>query len=930
MKRGGDPMTTRNSHGCGRFVAGVCAPALLSSVALGSAALAQTNVAAAPAQPAPDELEQVVVTATRQTSTVNRVPMSVSAATQRNLDQQGIRTIGDLQGTVPALQLTQQLGSGVGNFAIRGIVQSPAGAATTGFYLDDTPLQKRNVAGGFATGNGTPLPPLFDLDRIEVLRGPQGTLYGGSSQGGTIRYIQPQPSLTRYSQYVKLQYSTPKKGEDSWQVGAAVGGPIVQDKLGFRVSAFRSRTGGFVDLIEPMNGQLWAKNTGQGDIREFRAALTWAITDRAKLTYAYFGSQDKTDNYNTSSTIAPAGTFALPTTCYNTALYSTTALPPGGTPRTVATTAAACAAAQASNPAVYILPGATYGPYNLDRYQSLVTDRSPSKTNLEIQSLTFDYDFGPMTMKAITSYFEDENKVVEPTAAGSNRVPGTFLVTDPLSGDVRTGATAINWNAVYGSLPARFQGGHTLALNPRYGFTQEIRFASAADNRFSWVAGVFYSNIRNRQVFDAYYQLMMVGNVLYGFPHSALGVRQRYGTSGQEVVPGQVTNFSYRRQNMKDVEVAGFAEGNYWIVPDRLRATVGLRISRVTFDYWNLYTGQATGVGADNPNPAFQVPNPSNGGANSGSTAESPVTPKFGLQYNFNPDNFVYAQAAKGFRPGGVNPYPAIAVCGLALNTYGLAATELPLNYDSDTVWSYEAGGKFRVLNNRVQLNGSAYRIDWKNPQVTISPGFQCGLVSTYNAEAARSEGFELEAPARRFRNLTLNGSVGYQNSRYTKTTIGVTGRPTAGNNFVQSNLLVSLAGQKLPVAPWTIGVGGRYDVELTSAARGYVRADWRYTSSYEQFAFGIGSFSPDANRVPAIQNTNVRLGVEYGDFDLNLFVNNLFDRKAGAVAGGRTGCATAAQGGTAACTTYSAYTPFYQINTGYPREIGIQIAYRH
>src|SRR5665213_1947148 len=75
-----------------------------------------------------------------------------------------------------------------------------AGAATTGFYLDDAPLQKRNGS-GFGSQNGTPVPAMFDLDRIEVLRGPQGTLFGGSSEGGTIRFIQAQPSLTRYSAY---------------------------------------------------------------------------------------------------------------------------------------------------------------------------------------------------------------------------------------------------------------------------------------------------------------------------------------------------------------------------------------------------------------------------------------------------------------------------------------------------------------------------------------------------------------------------------------------------------------------------------------------------------------------------------------------------------------------------------------------------------
>jgi outer membrane receptor protein involved in Fe transport len=912
--------------------------ALVASMAA-SAAVAQATEAQNTAQADQNQLEQVVVTATRQADTVNRVPLSVTAQTQRSLDQQGIRNIADLQATVPALQVTQQLGSGVGNFSIRGIVQSAAGAATTGFYLDDTPLQKRNVAGGVATANGTPVPPLFDLERIEVLRGPQGTLYGGSSQGGTIRYIQPQPSLTRYSAYARAQASTPKSGEESYEAGFAFGGPIIQDKLGFRISAFGRNQGGFIDMVDPITRQVWKEDTGDNRVRLWRGAITWAPTEQSRVTFAYLSSRDLTDNVNTSYTLTPAGPITTPTVCFNTAAYNAATPPPGGVPQPVARGDAACAAARAANPAVHILPGATYGPYDLERYQSLATDVSPSKTNLQVASLTFDYDFENFSVKAITSYIDDQNKTIAPETSQINRYPGNTLanpitgtVIDAITGEPRVVMAGLNFNAAFGpNVPVRFQGGHFVTNNRRYGLTQEIRFTSSnAASPLSWVAGVYYSNIRNPQRYDNYYQLSQAGAVLYGYPFSQAGVRQRYGVGALETAPGLFNNFDARRQNMKDVEIAAFAEGNYWIIPEKLRATVGLRISRVSFDYSNLFIGPVTSVGPDNLNPALQVPNATNGGANSGSVTESPVTPKFGLQYNITENDLIYLTAAKGFRAGGVNPLPSVGICGNALNVYGLTPIDLPQSYDADTVWSYEAGAKLRVLQNRVQLNGAVYRIDWKNPQVTLSPGFQCGLVSTYNAESARSQGFEFEAQARVFSGLTMNAAVGYNNAKFTATTIGVAGRPTPGNNFVQSNLVIAQDGQKMPVAPWTFSVGGRFDHALSSSLRGYIRADWRYAKAFDQFQFGIGTFNPDVNRIPAIQNTNVRVGVEYGDFDINLFVNNLFDRDNGGMTGGRSGCATPAQGGTAACTTYSTYTPFYQINTGYPREIGFQIAYRH
>jgi len=159
----------------------------IAATAAAPAATAATAVTAPPA------IEEVVVTATRQTDTVNKVALSIAAVTQKNLDQQGIKNAADLTRVIPALTLTNQT-AGVATFGIRGIVAS-VGAATTGVYLDDTSVTKRANA-GVSQNNGAPVPTLFDLERVEVLKGPQGTLYGGSSQGGTIRFITPTPSLT--------------------------------------------------------------------------------------------------------------------------------------------------------------------------------------------------------------------------------------------------------------------------------------------------------------------------------------------------------------------------------------------------------------------------------------------------------------------------------------------------------------------------------------------------------------------------------------------------------------------------------------------------------------------------------------------------------------------------------------------------------------
>ena len=134
--------------------------------------------------------------------------------------------------------------------SIRGIY-SGGGAATTAIYIDDVPVQVRVGIVGLV---GATLPAVFDLDRVEVLRGPQGTLFGSSAEGGAIRFITPEPSLDEYSGYSRADVGYTDDGAPSYEAGAAFGGPIVADELGFRVSAWHRRDGGYVDHISAIPG----------------------------------------------------------------------------------------------------------------------------------------------------------------------------------------------------------------------------------------------------------------------------------------------------------------------------------------------------------------------------------------------------------------------------------------------------------------------------------------------------------------------------------------------------------------------------------------------------------------------------------------------------------------------------------------------------
>ena len=221
-------------------------------------------------------LEEVVVTANRREENLSKVPISVSAFTQEAMDLRGIRDFSDVARFTPGVQIDA---NGTNSISIRGI-SSSRGAGTTGIYIDDTPIQMRPMG---VNADDT-LPKTFDMARVEVLRGPQGTLFGAGSEGGTVRYIMTQPSLSEYSSYARSEMSYTEGGSPNYEAGLALGGPIVEDVLGFRVSAWYRRDGGWIDLVDPTTLQLVDKNTNHDETTVLRAAMTWAPTAGVKVT----------------------------------------------------------------------------------------------------------------------------------------------------------------------------------------------------------------------------------------------------------------------------------------------------------------------------------------------------------------------------------------------------------------------------------------------------------------------------------------------------------------------------------------------------------------------------------------------------------------------------------------------------------------------
>jgi iron complex outermembrane recepter protein len=226
------------------------------------------------------QLEEIVVTATKRAESQEKVPLSITAYTQDTLDKQQAKDFNDIVRLTPGVTLTPQTrGNTAGSdVSIRGI-SSGAGAATVGIYIDEAPVQIRPDS----LSSVNPYPRIFDLERVEILRGPQGTLFGAGSEGGTIRFITPDPSLDHYSSYVRSDLSTTRGGDPSYEFGAAGGGPIADDELGFRVSAWYRRDGGYIDRISWTDQQLLERNSNWDDAKVLRGALRWRPLDNLNL-----------------------------------------------------------------------------------------------------------------------------------------------------------------------------------------------------------------------------------------------------------------------------------------------------------------------------------------------------------------------------------------------------------------------------------------------------------------------------------------------------------------------------------------------------------------------------------------------------------------------------------------------------------------------
>jgi len=219
------------------------------------------------------EIEEIIVTATKREEKLSDIPMAVQAITDIQLEQTAVRELTDIINLIPGASEGRTTNAGTRTYQVRGVAGF-YGDSTTGYYIDE-------AAYALPNRNWAPLVPAVDLQRVEILRGPQGTLYGLGSMGGTIRVITKDPDLEQFRIHTRIGVSETDGGDDNHYGDLSLSVPLVKDKLGVRLTASTEEKGGFAE------SPTFPGAKDKDEIDNYRVKLLWQPTDAFRLKLGY-------------------------------------------------------------------------------------------------------------------------------------------------------------------------------------------------------------------------------------------------------------------------------------------------------------------------------------------------------------------------------------------------------------------------------------------------------------------------------------------------------------------------------------------------------------------------------------------------------------------------------------------------------------------
>lgn len=755
----------------------------------------------------PDDAE-IIVTASGREQGASKVPYNVTARSEAELREENITDIKKLIAESPSINAPQNGARFADSVTVRGLNVSPVNAnnieqfarSTLAYYLDDTPLP--NIAYR-----------IKDISRVETLLGPQGTLYGAGSLGGTVRYITNKPDFDAVSGRISSSVFVAQGGSLSHDTDAMINIPLGSN-FAFRGSIARLDDNGYTNRVSNPSWRTgavaWttfpnaAKNLYKDDdynrVTSGRASLAWKLSDDVTITLAH-AQQKQLAHGTTATSLLPLG-IANATSPAQIAAYIAN---PG-----------APAACVATNNCQFT--NSLQTPF-LDGIDT-VASRYPEFANrkFRLSSFDFDADLGFANLHSSTSYFKDSRRG-QADYAGQG-----WLFYYVLNGNF--GPTRFNTN---NSAFITFD-------NTYKGWNHETRLTSQGDGPLSWIAGIYYTDTERSLKFSEYVPTMDAffgvnravegGNVDEGYREDLSSAYKEiavYGELGYEITSRWKVNVGGRVFNYKDTTDTDIRDYSFNLVDNTSRSRVSVKGK----SYF-----------------------------------------KFNTSYDITDNALIYATVSQGFRRGGTNGFRAVVS--------GRTVDPNVQSYKPDSTINYEVGLKGFFADRRLYLQANFYQIDWKDVQTYYSQdidGFP--INGSTNGPNARSRGFEGAVRFNLSDALSINFATAYTSAKWSSTKeVCLYSLP------VPSSCRTWTDGQKLGGSPkWKHSGGIRYSGDIGANTKGWASLSGRFVGAVQVDRADFPT--DDVPSYPSYAVFDLRGGVELGDFDIGLWVENFTNKRA-------------------------------------------------
>ena len=858
--------TGRRSH----TLRALCLSTILTGVAAPQAAFAQESLApqAAPADETKPTggFDEIIVTATRKSENVQKVPIAIQALSSDFLAQRQVKGLQDYAALLPSVSFAG-IGPGRNEVYFRGIVPAGGAYASVGYYLDEIPI----------TGQEVPDIQVYDMERLEAISGPQGTLFGAGSLAGVLRFITAKPKIGKFEFGADSEVNKFGKGGMGGTIKSYINIPV-NDRLAIRAMGYYRKEGGYIDNTD---------NKGQfisGDSEH-------PLRPNPRPAVLNLGDNNPATSY-TLSNAAIAQKDYNPVYEYGGRLSMLWDVADGWEVTPTAT-------AQRQISYGYFGFDPRVGDLQVHDYDLTRNDDKWVQASLTVHGHIGDFD-----LVSATGYYYRDRKInndytyytVTYDSFGSGYE--NYLQFFDKSGCTGSGATLkcnklLNPNQYY----------HTDISNRK--FTQEVRLTTPKTWPFDVTVGGFYQRQKNE--FNDYYAIRGLDQIV-GYTASGGGDSNPAGfgipeAQGGTMVLGTpaVRGDAYYLQEFDTLyhDTAVFAEAHYNITPT-LKVTGGIRY------FWTDFaTAGFQGVGASAavapsiflPTGATGCPLPLTGprlqcrNTNAldpqsiGRYSEKGETHKVVVDWQFADQKLLYANYSTGFRPGGYNRPLRLR----KTDTQPQVVVAAPA-YESETLTNFEVGFK-GTFNNVFRLNAAIYLEKWNNIQYGLVVAGAQGAGYTGNAGKAQVKGIEYDAELK-LGKITLSSSGAYNDGKLkgnfcnfvaNRDTKVITQLATcAPNQFIPGNLdtpqVAAADGTRLPRQPKFKGTTTiRYDTDF-GELKGYLQGAALYQTGATQ---DLNEFNNNLlGNTPGFLSFDFGAGVRKDHWSLDLFIQNAFDRR--------------------------------------------------